>query len=262
MKKILSVVLSVVILMSMMVTGFTVGAASTDKATINGKEVSVGSKVTYKIDLKTASKIESVQGVVNFDSNVLKLDSFTMPNTTSNYLPNTNIAGEVHYAAYSVDGDFDFSSQKNYITAEFTVIKAGTSSITHNYEVLDDANSKTLLDSNKKPNSSVQETTNTTVGEVVPSDTAIINGVKCKVGSTVTFNVWVKAPRVAEDYQGRVFYTNDILTPKSASGKSNGASAMYNLHDTETYPGKDIVSYTWMDFRHPVDFSLKIRWFQ
>ena len=43
MKKILSVVLSVVILMSMMVTGFTVGAASTDKATINGKEVSVGS---------------------------------------------------------------------------------------------------------------------------------------------------------------------------------------------------------------------------
>lgn len=98
--------------MSMMVTGFTVGAASTDKATINGKEVSVGSKVTYKIDLKTASKIESVQGVVNFDSNVLKLDSFTMPNTTSNYLPNTNIAGEVHYAAYSVDGDFDFLHRK------------------------------------------------------------------------------------------------------------------------------------------------------
>ena len=137
----------------------------------------------------------------------------------------------------------------------FTVIKAGTSSITHNYEVLDDANSKTLLDSNNKPNSSVQETTNTTVGEVVPSDTAIINGVKCKVGSTVTFNVWVKAPRVAEDYQGRVFYTNDILTPKSASFKTNGASAMYNLNDTITYPGKNIVSYTWLDIRHSVDFS-------
>ena len=30
---------------------------------------------------------------------------------------------------------------------------------------------------------------------------------------------------------------------------------MYNLNDTITYPGKNIVSYSWLDIRHSVDFS-------
>ncbi|MGN1132054.1 MAG: hypothetical protein ACI4RL_04055, partial [Ruminococcus sp.] len=60
----------------------------TETATVNGKEVNVGDKVTVTYYVCSDAKWEDFQGYVTYDSTGLQLESFTLPNTTSNVMTN------------------------------------------------------------------------------------------------------------------------------------------------------------------------------
>ncbi len=96
----------------------------------------------------------------------------------------------------------------------------------------------------------------TTSSTTKPSgEYAVINGVKCKVGSTITYNLYLKSPRVVEDYQGYLIYSNDLLKATSINCKESTSSAFTSLDNTGHYPGRSVVAFNWLNIVDHLDFS-------
>lgn len=117
------------------------------KAQINvTSNVCASSKATYdlsrdksftvKFNLKAANKILNGQGYLEYDSSVLKLDSFTMPNI-ANAVINTELADMVKFNYTDCQNNYDFTSSKVYAEAKFTFIASSNTNVKFTVEELD-----------------------------------------------------------------------------------------------------------------------------
>ena len=151
----------------------------TEKATVNGQEVNVGEKVRLTYYVSSDSKWQDFQGYVTYDSTGLRLENFALPNTTTNVMTNTSKEGYLYYLGTSYSDLFDFTSEKIFLTADFTVLKTGTYNVENIWEVIDDENYDSIVDydfcddsrlSCRFETSVISEETETTTTTVIVTD--------------------------------------------------------------------------------------------
>ncbi len=101
-----------------------------------------GAKVTVTFNMQVPMLIEDAQGVLYYDSSKLFLDEFSMPNVTSALAVNKKIPDQVKFNFMGVDsetesGIADFKENKAFVTAVFTVIDEGSTTVNLAIEELD-----------------------------------------------------------------------------------------------------------------------------
>ena len=151
----------------------------TEKATVNGQEVNVGEKVKLTYYVSSDLKWQDFQGYVTYDSTGLRLENFALPNTTTNVMTNTSKEGYLYYLGTSYSDFFDFTSEKVFLTADFTVLSAGNYTVENIWEVIDDENYDSIVDydfyddsrlSCRFETSVISEETETTTTSVIVTD--------------------------------------------------------------------------------------------
>ena len=151
----------------------------TEKATVNGQEVNVGEKVKLTYYVSSDSKWQDFQGYVKYDYTGLRLENFALPNTTTNVMTNTSKEGYLYYLGTSYSDFFDFTSEKVFLTADFTVLSAGNYTVENIWEVIDDENYDSIVDydfyddsrlSCRFETSVISEETETTTTSVIVTD--------------------------------------------------------------------------------------------
>ena len=151
MKKVISIAMVFVMALTMVTVGVASVSADTT-ATINGQSANVGDTATVSVYLKADKTIEDFQGNLTFDSTVLKLESFEMPSTSEGVMYNTTHAGYVYHSGSCFSNPYDFTTEKVFAVAKFTVAKAGATEVASNWEAIHDTDSVSLLDENDKLN--------------------------------------------------------------------------------------------------------------
>lgn len=145
MKKTISVLLSVVMVLSVFtVLGITTaGAAETNTVTVtsnigSGGDISyvpgTSEQVTVTFDFQTAKKLVAAEGVLTYDTNVLKLaDSNTeatvMPNFTVGKMVNLTNPGRIKFVNTDIQSGYDFSTKSVFITVVFDIIGSGDTTV-------------------------------------------------------------------------------------------------------------------------------------
>ena len=151
----------------------------TEKATVNGQEVNVGEKVKLTYYVSSDSKWQDFQGYVKYDYTGLRLENFALPNTTTNVMTNTSKEGFLYYIGTSFSDLYDFTSEKVFLTADFTVLSAGNYTVENIWEVIDDENYDSIVDydfyddsrlSCRFETSVISEETETTTTSVIVTD--------------------------------------------------------------------------------------------
>ncbi|MGN0477339.1 MAG: InlB B-repeat-containing protein, partial [Ruminococcus sp.] len=117
-----------------------------ETATVNGQKVNVGTKVAVTYYVSSDAEWEDFQGYVTYDPTGLKLEKFSLTNSTSNAFVNTKVDGFVYYADYSFTNYFDFTTEKVLYIAEFTVLSGGDYTVENTWEVIDDKDSVSIVD--------------------------------------------------------------------------------------------------------------------
>lgn len=85
--------------------------------------------VTVKFDLQAANKIENCEGSLKYDSKVLRLESFEIPNL-ANVAYNTKLSDMVKFNSTEFQNPGDFTTAKTFVEAKFTVLAAGNTTVT------------------------------------------------------------------------------------------------------------------------------------
>lgn len=98
-------------------------------------DLSLDKKMTVQLSLKAAQKIINGQGFLEYDSKVLKVESFTMPNV-SNAVINTDLADLVKFNYTDCQGLYDFTSTKVFAEVTFSVAASGSTAVKFNLEEL------------------------------------------------------------------------------------------------------------------------------
>ncbi|MCI6652619.1 MAG: hypothetical protein MSH11_04255, partial [Ruminococcus sp.] len=249
------------------------------ETTFNGLPVNVGDKVTVNYYVNSDEKWEDFQGYVTYDSAGVKLDKFTMPNTQTGVMYKTANLGYIRYNGTSYADPYDFTTEKVFLSAEFTVLKEGNYNVENIWQRIDDINSKIIVlessgiyDNNRitcryetlvnSEGTVPEETTNNTVAPTTttePSEPLLgettFNGKKVKVGDLVTVTYYIQTEKMCEDFQVYMEYgTNSVhndgielvsFTPGETKG------VMYN---TDIF-GK--IYYNGSSFMNPYDFTEK-----
>ncbi|MGN0460035.1 MAG: hypothetical protein ACI4HL_03870, partial [Ruminococcus sp.] len=117
-----------------------------DKTTVNGQSVNVGDSVTVLCYAKSYPEWINFQGYATYDSEGLKLEKFDMPNTKPGTMYNTTEKGFVYYSGSSINSPYDFTTEKVFFTAEFTVLKEGDYVVENNWEIITDKDNHTIID--------------------------------------------------------------------------------------------------------------------
>ena len=136
MKRLVSILLTAIMIMSVGVTGLTIDASAAETAIVNGKACEVGTNVTYTVDLCVDTVLEDFQGEVTYDSDALKLVSAKLPNAIAGTMVNTGVADYIYYNGSNFMAPYDFREKKVFLTAEFTVLKAGTHTISNEFIII------------------------------------------------------------------------------------------------------------------------------
>jgi hypothetical protein len=92
-----------------------------------------------QFSLKAAEKLVNGQGYLEYDSKVLKLESFEMPNIADAVI-NTALADTVKFNYTNVVNTYDFTSAKVYAKATFTIIGSGDTTVNFVVEELNGLN--------------------------------------------------------------------------------------------------------------------------
>ena len=145
MKKTVSVLLSIVMVLSVFtVLGITTaGAAETNTVTVtsnigSGGDISyvpgTSEQVTVTFDFQTAKKLVAAEGVLTYDTNVLKLaDSNTeataMPNFTAGRMVNLTNPGRIKFVNTDIQSGYDFSTKSVFMTVVFDIIGSGDTTV-------------------------------------------------------------------------------------------------------------------------------------
>lgn len=105
------------------------------------KNVKVGDKVTYRLDLWADEELDAVQGFIKFDSTKLKTDFdsvFLEGLTTDDDAPIINVTddGYIYFNSSTSTTIFDFTEKKPLITVEFEATDSGETEISHQIEYM------------------------------------------------------------------------------------------------------------------------------
>ena len=232
MKRLVSILLTAIMIMSVGVTGLAIDASAAETAIVNGKACEVGTNVTYTVDLCIDTVFEDFQGEVIYDSDALQVVSAKLPNTKAGMMYNTDIPGYIYYSGSNFMAPYDFKEEKVFLTAEFKVLKAGTYTVTNKFEVMtgqdengDSISPPFVLDGiiNKDfttkeevvadspvvttttSTTTTSSTTATTATTPIVSDTTF-NGKNVNVGDKVSVSCYVKTDQKCEDFDVRFYY--------------------------------------------------------
>ena len=217
----------------------------TEKATVNGQEVNVGEKVKLTYYVSSDLKWQDFQGYVTYDSTGLRLENFALPNTTTNVMTNTSKEGFLYYIGTSFSDLYDFTSEKVFLTADFTVLSAGNYTVENIWEVIDDENYDSIVDydfyddsrlSCRFETSFISEETETTTTSVIVTDQY-----------TVTF----------KNYDGTVISTQQYDAGEAVVVPTETPVRPADRQYTYTFSGwdKDIVETVNADATYTAEFT-------
>lgn len=202
MKKSVSLLLTVLMAMSIITVAATsVSAAETAK--VNDKDCYVGQRVVYTYFLQAPGKAEDFQGQLEYTDG-LSLEkveisdaSGVMIDGEKGVMVNTAISNNVYYSGVNINEGYDYTTKSAFITAEFTVEKAGDQTVANKLEILSGSNGTQYVE-DYKAIEGVQFSEETTVQ---PVD-----------AKSVKLNVTAKTV-----YTGSKFTLKATVTPKLAS---------------------------------------------
>ena len=143
MKKVISLSLAVVMLFALCTATFMSVSAEGDA--VNSISAKQGDKVTVNFYVTSDSKWEDFQGELIYDYTGLRLNAFEMC-TENGMVINTTQYGFVFYNGSSFSKPYNFTKETLLYTAEFTVLKDGEYTVANNWIVVDDVNSKPIVD--------------------------------------------------------------------------------------------------------------------
>ena len=202
MKKSVSLLLTVLMAMSIITVAATsVSAAETAK--VNNKDCYVGQKVVYTYFLQAPGKAEDFQGQLEYTDGLelekveLSDASGVMNDGEKGVMVNTTIKNNVYYSGVNINEGYDYTTKSAFITAEFTVEKAGEQTIANKLEILSGSNGTQYVE-DYKAIEGVQSSEETTVQ---PVD-----------AESIKLNVTVKTV-----YTGSKFTLKATVTPELAS---------------------------------------------
>lgn len=202
MKKSVSLLLTVLMAMSIVTVAATsVSAAETAK--VNNKDCYVGQKVVYTYFLQAPGKAEDFQGQLEYTDGLelekveLSDASGVMNDGEKGVMVNTAIKNNVYYSGVNINEGYDYTTKSAFITAEFTVEKAGEQTIANKLEILSGSNGTQYVE-DYKAIEGVQSSDETTVQ---PVD-----------AESVKLNVTTKTV-----YTGSKFTLKATVTPELAS---------------------------------------------
>ena len=109
------------------------------KATVNGSSYSVGDKIKVSYYLKSSVKFCGIQCDVNYDSEILKLDSSSIDmSNLSGAMSNPDVENQIKFLSSAATAVNDFTKEKLLFSCEFEVVKASSSDVTINViDILD-----------------------------------------------------------------------------------------------------------------------------
>lgn len=150
MKKTISVILAVLMVLSCISIATVSAADEYAKITLNGKEYNykVGSEISYICKLKNSATIENGQFTLNYPGEILKIESVEFPVAVGvMYNYEENLVNQLKFNFSSING-MNFNSDDAVLTkVNFTVKAAGSGDITLDKEVLSNINDSNVLSS-------------------------------------------------------------------------------------------------------------------
>lgn len=135
MKKIISSMLTVIILSTMFIVGFPASAKAT---TLNGKAVSKGQIVTVTYRIKAPKLMEDIQAHVNYSSGLsLKSVSYSSEMKKGSFIYNSNLTRQIRFNAVCVMKPMNFKKTTNLISMKFKITGKGSMKTSLNLICLD-----------------------------------------------------------------------------------------------------------------------------
>ena len=84
---------------------------------------------TVAFKLKASMKITNCEGLLTYDSSLIKLDSFTVSDKLKNAVINTENYNRAVFNTTNVNSPADFSSEDVFATAKFSILNVGETSV-------------------------------------------------------------------------------------------------------------------------------------
>lgn len=135
MKKIISSILTVIILSTMFIVGFPASAKAT---TLNGKAVSKGQIVTVTYRIKAPKLIEDIQAHVDYSSGLsLKSVSYSSEMKKGSFVENHNLTRQIRFNAVCIMKPMNFKKTTNLISMKFKITGKGSMKTSLNLICLD-----------------------------------------------------------------------------------------------------------------------------
>lgn len=135
MKKIISSMLTVIILSTMFIVGFPASAKAT---TLNGKAVSKGQIVTVTYRIKAPKLMEDIQAHVNYSSGLsLKSVSYSSEMKKGSFVENHNLTRQIRFNAVCIMKPMNFKKTTNLISMKFKITGKGSMKTSLNLICLD-----------------------------------------------------------------------------------------------------------------------------
>lgn len=135
MKKIISSMLTVIILSTMFIVGFPASAKAT---TLNGKAVSKGQIVTVTYRIKAPKLMEDIQAHVNYSSGLsLKSVSYSSEMKKGSFVENHNLTRQIRFNAVCIMNPMNFKKTTNLISMKFKITGKGSMKTSLNLICLD-----------------------------------------------------------------------------------------------------------------------------
>lgn len=135
MKKIISSMLTVIILSTMFIVGFPASAKAT---TLNGKAVSKGQIVTVTYRIKAPKLIEDIQAHVDYSSGLsLKSVSYSSEMKKGSFVENHNLTRQIRFNAVCIMKPMNFKKTTNLISMKFKITGKGSMKTSLNLICLD-----------------------------------------------------------------------------------------------------------------------------
>jgi uncharacterized protein YjdB len=151
MKKIISLLLTLVMTASILTICSTTNAATT--TTFNGKKAVKGEYVYVTYSLKAPEKMEDIQAYVKYSSGLkLKSVSYSSEMKKGSFIYNNKLSNTIKFNAVCVSKPMDFTKSKTLVKIKFLITKTGKQKSSLTIECLDDVNDKPYGKTQKNTN--------------------------------------------------------------------------------------------------------------
>ncbi len=294
------------ILMSICVTG-TAMEASAATATVNGKTFNVGDTIKYTVNVQFDKALEDFEANVFYSEEGLSLKvrdaskdphdpldgkyAVTLFEEKGNIVfnPENKIIfpgrSTVSYSGSSARAVYNYTTKFKLLEVYFVVEKAGNWTIENKFEVATAGSDGSKYASGgevKNPftNEQIVELaqpapTPSTESSSQVSQKATVNGKTFNVGDTVTYTLKVQFPKLLEEFESDIFYSQEGLSLKVRNASNdphdplNGkyvitlfeerGNIVFNSENTVWYPGRSVITYSGSSARAVYDYRTQYK---